>query len=130
MAGRIKTVGETYTQYPGEKSPAELFGGQWTKLYANESVFFRTEGPNAKPFNGGKQGDAIRNLTGDLGINAWYSADHANTGVFRTRKYGGHSRAQYKSGTMVSFDASRQVPTANENRPTNYTYRIWKCVGY
>lgn len=134
MASKLKTLGETYVQYPGEKSPTELFGGQWVKLFANEGVFFRTEGPNAKSFNSGKQGDAIRNIKGKFGSEG-LSRDvgsRSSSGALyhERRKHGAYGGTSYWSSVQIGLDVSRTVPTANENRPVNYTYRIWRMVGY
>lgn len=68
---------------------------------------------------GSSQGDAIRNITGG-GIRIMQAGGTANpTGAF----VGGmrHYAAQGTSSAIVitGFDASRVVPTANENRPKN-----------
>lgn len=134
MVARLKTIGETYVQYPNEKSPEELFGGQWVKLFDNEAVFFRTEGVNAKSFNGGVQTDAIRNIKGSFGAEG-LSRDTGRTSssgalYHERRTHGAYGGTGYWGSAQIGFDASRTVPTANENRPKNMTYRIWKMVGY
>jgi microcystin-dependent protein len=68
---------------------------------------------------GSFQGDAIRNITGTLGWHVWASTA---TGVFANS--GGERRAgtavDDRAGLYdVDMDISRQVPTANENRPRN-----------
>nr|WP_242689499.1 phage tail protein [Photorhabdus cinerea] len=71
---------------------------------------------------GSWQGDAIRNITGDFGNPTTESGGGAS-GVFSyTYRPGG--RAQGAGGGSVSFtfDASRVVPTANENRPRNVAF--------
>lgn len=134
MASKLKTLGETYVQYPGEEPPSALFGGQWVKLFADENVFFRTEGPNAKNFNSGKQGDAIRNIKGVFGAEGLSrdTGSKSSSGAlyYAGRKHGAYGGTGYWSSVRIGLDASRVVPTASENRPTNYTYRIWKMVGY
>ena len=69
IRGNIYPVGSTYTQYPHEtlglfvvaENPANLFGGTWIKLFANESTFFRTEGLLANVGrNDGIQMDGIK----------------------------------------------------------------------
>ena len=62
------------------------------------------------------QGDAIRNITGswDNGINTW-SSDGAFYGV----KNWSNENSDYRLGWRGYLDASRVVPTANENRPIN-----------
>ncbi|MEI7372427.1 phage tail protein [Pectobacterium brasiliense] len=70
------------------------------------------------------QGDAIRNIVGTIGqLN-----DRVNTtetaGVFDANRYTGSSAglAGGQGGRIVTFDASKVVPTANENRPRNIAF--------
>jgi len=124
-------IGYVYTQYPGQLAPYELgFYGSWSTLDYG-GAFFRSEGGNAIGFNGGAQGDAIRNISGTFG-EIPRGAPNGNTqdGAFyfwETQTYsaaGGYGFMYVN----VAFAASRVVPTANENRPYNYTMRIWKRV--
>lgn len=69
---------------------------------------------------GTSQGDAIRNITGVFGYDdqfAWngYSGAFVDNG---SAPYGA-SNINREYGSSVKFDASRVVPTANENRPHN-----------
>ncbi|ETS32991.1 Phage tail-collar fiber protein [Photorhabdus khanii NC19] len=68
---------------------------------------------------GSVQGDAIRNITGSLGNPTIESGSNAS-GAFSYR-YKAGGRAAGAGGGVISwtFDASRVVPTANENRPVN-----------
>lgn len=64
------------------------------------------------------QGDAMRNITGEF-IQASY-ANGVYKGVFKgTGRFGGECAHKGDTREIASFDASRQVPTANENRPVN-----------
>lgn len=70
------------------------------------------------------QSDAIRNITGSIqnmahGLTASVTA----TGVF-TQQNGGYTGNATGSGRtdIVLLDASKQVPTANENRPRNIAF--------
>ncbi len=70
------------------------------------------------------QGDAIRNMTGQLGhINNFAALIGPQEGVFALEKWGTSTGIRASSQTdnymTVMFDASRQVPTAEENRPIN-----------
>lgn len=79
---------------------------------------------------GSHQGDAIRNISGSL--------MGSYTSTFETSGYGSLSPATLygyslgdgtgviaqTGGLGVAFDASRSVPTASENRPTNVAYRF------
>ena len=91
-------------------------------------AFFRCIGGNADSI-GVLQGDAIRNITGDIkGTNAGYF-QYNMSGVLRTT---GNTSPIIATGSGVgrywsmSFDASYVVPTADENRPINYAINV--CV--
>lgn len=126
----INPVGEVYIQFPGTSSPETLYGGSWVKMFSNESIFFRTEGSLATGFNGGIQGDAIRNMTGKAGFGATGGGRGHASGVFRQQYYRASERGGNPNGTLISFDASRVVPTSNENRPRNRTIRVWRKVAH
>ena len=92
-------------------------------------AFLRCIGGNADSI-GVLQGDAIRNITGLQNDNvatstyssgALYSVYNNSTGRLYT---GGNSGRRVN----IYFDASRVVPTAEENRPINYAINI--CVVY
>lgn len=73
---------------------------------------------------GSTQGDAIRNITGELWAKAGYyiGFDGAKTGAFFGKTTTPSGIAQSTGGYVGSsagFDASRVVPTALENRPHN-----------
>lgn len=128
---KIMPVNSIYVQFRGQSEPSSLFGGKWSNISSSfAGEFFRAEGGNAASF-GNTQTDAIRNITGTINeglINVSYNSGSA-TDVFNvfqsSAKYGGGSDGgKYKKS--VTFDASRSVPTAQENRPYNSTIRIWK----
>ena len=62
------------------------------------------------------QGDAIRNITGTVGGNM--RPTHGS-GVFYLVSNGPQGNKTSYDGAVFGFDASRVVPTANENRPAN-----------
>lgn len=83
-------------------------------------LFLRGTGGNAAHL-GVEQGDAIRNITGQVGTGGLVGI--GGSGVFHPI---GTSSVQITSGVYnhysnywAQFDASRQVPTAEENRPKN-----------
>jgi len=88
-----------------------------------EGRFLRDLGGNA-PNIGENQSDAMRNITGqfysaNLGANS-----RVGNGAFRNIKQGTTSAeadndAENNETNGWDFDASREVPTANENRPVN-----------
>ena len=88
----------------------------------NDGRFMRGIGGNAAAL-GVLQEDAIRNMKGSLTGECfmWESIADAD-GVFKNEGMTGRKGAQGQNGKYspkVSFDASRVVPTANENRPLN-----------
>ena len=71
---------------------------------------------------GSHQEDAIRNIVGSINGYAISSNEvFEGTGAIRTKPFSGHGNYTSNSGIHGSwdFDASRIVPTANENRPKN-----------
>ncbi|WP_460213329.1 phage tail protein [Escherichia coli] len=74
------------------------------------------------------QGDAIRNITGNFGINI-NGLFSVGTGVFDLA--GKYLKQQINNITssdgiysQIEFDASRQIPTASENRPRNIAFNF------
>ncbi|ELW5391541.1 phage tail protein [Escherichia coli] len=69
------------------------------------------------------QGDAIRNIIGAL-VDVRFNTYPSDSGVFTTSVIGDASSDSIKGGyaNRVTFDASRVVPTANENRPRNIAF--------
>lgn len=120
-----------YIQWPGMPAPGSIFsfpGYRWTEVNYN-GCFFRAKGYGAYSFNGGEQRDAIRDITGGFcaqGSDAVYAMGY---GAFRVEKYG-HVDSGFSESSdysiVQSFSASRVVPTAEENRPRNRTFIIWK----
>ena len=99
----------------------ELFavlGGQTPDL---RGLFLRGHGGDSAAL-GVRQGDAIRNIKGQITGNGLMSG--GATGPFYswyTQNFGIGNGAYDKNG--VAFDASRVVPTAEENRPVNMAVR-------
>ena len=121
--------------YPDSSRPAtlcrparaypELFaflGGQVPDL---RGLFLRGHGGNSAAL-GVQQSDAIRNITGTL-ANVQESQQRSAyaTGAFRltTSMTQGHPYYTVNGSYGCDFDASRVVPTANENRPVNQAVR-------
>lgn len=84
--------------------------------------------PNRK--SGSAQGDAIRNITGGVSTNGWGFAGTGTGAISTANKAGdGSSYADaYAYRWGLSFDASRVVPTAQENRPRNIA--LLPCIRY
>lgn len=78
---------------------------------------------------GTKQEDAIRNITGGVGgMRADYLSPDSGTGAFAKTTAAGNYNAGGAPLTNINFDASRVVPTANENRPRNIA--LLYCIKY
>ena len=126
----IKIFQNGYIQWPWMPKPDTLFtfeGYRWAEVNY-DGCFFRAKGKGAHPFGGEEQSDAIRNIKGFLGIEGtfnfsapFYKETPARQKVDTWQDY---SEA-YKRDEM-GFDAGLVVPTAEENRPRNRTFIIWK----
>ena len=85
---------------------------------------------------GQRQSDAIRNITGNLGTaHIWIRRNKNDTnavGAFFMLSLGWDNLTRSNGiedvRTTLAFDASRVVPVANENRPTNYAVQY--CIKY
>jgi microcystin-dependent protein len=94
--------------------------------FNSNGAFLRGDGTNSNPL-GTFQGDAIRNIVGG-NINALQLGGTGSaTGAF-TSSSGSAGSATSGANIIRGFDASRVVPTANENRPRNYAVKI--CIKY
>lgn len=131
----IKIFQNGYIQWPGMPSPDKLFsfkGYRWAEVNY-DGCFFRAKGKGANPFDGEEQGDAIRDVVGE--IRQWGNRGgfHSVTGAFKSLKRHPFltSADYYDNGysaiSKCEFKASNaNVPTAEENRPRNRTFIIWK----
>jgi len=85
----------------------------------SDGKFMRGTGGNAAAL-GTAQGDAIRNITGSM-----VTRSNTDGSIQAQGAFGGEVNSSWwaqmtrGSGTNINFDASRTVPTANENRPYN-----------
>lgn len=146
-----------YIQWPGMPSPLEdsslhFEGYSWYEVNYDGN-FFRAKGRNAKAFstkrltkeqikNGDyifqddEQQDAIRNITGETAANREGhlrigGSNFEMAGAFYGEQGQGtvHGSGPYTSAYVnLKFDASRTVPTAEENRSRNLTFTIWVLV--
>lgn len=93
-------------------------------------LFLRGTGGNAAGL-GVQQGDAIRNITASFtpnGIHPYPTSLHPSMemlGALRRTIRTSHHTGGFNNeqGYAFDFDASRVVPTANENRPVNKAVR-------
>ena len=99
----------------------ELFAVVGSQVPDLRGLFLRGHGGDSAAL-GVRQGDAIRNIKGQITGNGLMSG--GATGPFYswyTQNFGIGNGAYDKNG--VAFDASRVVPTAEENRPVNTAVR-------
>ena len=112
-------VGSPYVQFPGFDEPNRIFNhNMGFKCYWEEQnfngAFFRAAYGNASPFNGGLQKEMVgphTHYVGILNCTSFHSAGH------------GHS---CRSWNGWSDGKESDKNTGTENRPANYTIRIWK----
>jgi len=70
---------------------------------------------------GSFQGDSIRNITGHTGLLSYRAFGHYSGAFYTINDPSNHNSSQYakKDCYNLYFDASKVVPTADENRPIN-----------
>ena len=72
------------------------------------------------------QQDAIRNITGTIGAEGLSrdigSVEATGSFYYLGRNYPAYGGAGYWGSVVFAFDASRQVPTAADNRPRNVAF--------
>lgn len=148
----IKHYQKGYLQMPGMPSPLEdtsmhYEGYSWHE--ANyDGNFFRAKGRNANTFSSKKltkeqikngnyvfqddeQGDAIRNISGSFSGSEIFHAFNGQLGAFKIEGLsapGATGTYDCVGSGAVTFDASRVVPTAEENRSRNLTFTFWVLV--
>ena len=131
----IKVFQNGYIQWPWMPKPETVFtfeGYRWAEV-DYDGCFFRAKGKGANPFNGEEQGDAIRDVVGEISQWGNRGGFHSVTGAFKSLKRHPFltSADYYDNGysaiVKCEFKASNaNVPTAEENRSRNRTFIIWK----
>ncbi|MGL4562252.1 MAG: hypothetical protein ACRCVW_00135 [Brevinema sp.] len=133
----IENDQEIYHGFSYEESPSYLFGGAWELQFSSKNVFFRTEGSlaNVERHEDGTQSDAIRNIYGEIGYRDQMGGlaglnplSALFKGIGREISIPKRYQTSGLGPDRVSFDASRVVPTAAENRTLNMLMRIWKRI--
>lgn len=127
----IKIFQNGYIQWPWMPKPETVFyfkGYRWAEVNY-DGCFFRAKGKGANPFDGGEQGDAIRNISGYFEIytyDGYYN--YADGRLFNIKRGRGQGESYKYAGNnvRVDLDASNIVPTAEENRTRNRTFIIWQ----
>ena len=151
----IYPVGVTYTQYPQQASPMELWGSFSTWRVVNyDGAFFRAEGTNANAFiekSGvlSKQGQSIQSHDHDFSWSGTHYHDITDPGHSHGYElgiddggegHGGERTGRYSSNAStydattgisinsatVSISGTTAPAGGNETRPENFTIRIWK----
>ena len=149
----INILKNGYIQWPGMPSPLEdtnlhFEGYSWYEVNYDGN-FFRAKGRNAKAFSAKRltkeqikngtygfeadeQGDAIRNIEGFQTFFYTEMFSETSSPLFNLstwNEYGGMYPGNGSGLTgNLNFNASRVVPTAEENRSRNLTFTIWALV--
>ncbi|MDR0618120.1 MAG: hypothetical protein LBG23_05135 [Endomicrobium sp.] len=91
-------------------------------------MFLRGLGGNSA-YLGQRQSDAIRNITGRWGSER-SNGNRAYGGAVEEKPEGRHYNVGYSpnQSNSFTFNASRVVPVAGENRPVNYSLNY--CIKY
>ena len=138
----VRPIGDIYVQYPQQANPNELWGVYSTWSIVNyDGAFFRAEGTNANAFiektgNLIKQGELVGSHSDSITVSG---GNHTHPYSYG-RNYNSHYNNTYKlydtathnnytgyAGYSGNLSMSGTVThTSTENRPTNYTIRVWK----
>lgn len=125
---------EKYLECDGRTIPSDarytplrtLLGSSRMPDYSG--LFMRVKGGSSAAL-GVVQGDAIRNITGNTGHGAVEEEPGRNPNVISGAFYYGGTASMGGVGEgedwILGFDASRVVPTAEENRPVNIAVRCF-----
>jgi hypothetical protein len=145
----IYPIGSFYVQYPNknsnydseafpvDKSPSRLFGGDWQEQWADESIFFRTRGPEAREDRiNGFQGDAIKMFGGKSSFNQtnlWSKKGIGADGIFggkiNTTLIGSDAGNGDDVGHVDYFDSAVQSNMSKlESRVRNRQIKVWKRI--
>lgn len=105
----------------------------WKKRFATTGAFERHEGGFANESRSGLlQGDAIRNITGDIGQLYVVPNEYVFvTGVFDKKSWSPKNNINWiNSGNLgagtISIDSSKTIPTGSEIRSTNILKETWE----
>ena len=151
----VHPIGEVYVQFPGQIDPKYLYNkegfisSEWTIVRDYNGAFFRSEGGDANPFEDqtSYQDDVVgtHKHKADIKIISGGSHSHTISTSFRyenevgtswgdkvdtVNPYGGTASLSSTTDGNHTHDASVTIEnnhdTNIENRPKNYTIRIWK----
>jgi len=122
--------------FPPNMSPARLFGGEWQEQWPEESIFFRTRGPESRENRiNGFQGDALKIFVGKSAFN---QSNEDNPGIGNSGIFGGGVSimtigVDYGGGHDVGhidyFDSAVQSNMSKlETRVRNRQIKVWKRV--
>ena len=143
----IYPIGVTYVQYPQQASPMDLCGAfsKW-EVINYDGAFFRAEGGNADAFieeSGVLSKQAGQNLCHTHSRTHSHSITdpghtHGIPTASQDKRNGGYNDHGYSfegnnkttnsttNITVDSFEGNSDSSGGNENRPENYTIKIWK----
>ena len=133
---------DTYVQYPQQANPNELWGVYSTWSIVNyDGAFFRAEGTNANAFiektgNLVKQGELVGSHSDSITVSSGNHTHPYSYGLSYDSHYNNTYKLYYAythenctgytdySGNLSMSGTATH--TSTENRPTNYTIRVWK----
>lgn len=134
----VRPIGDTYVQYPQQASPMDLWGAFSTWEVINyDGAFFRAEGTNANAFiekTGvlSKQSQSLlkhshTGTTSEDGLHKHYfnydpKTTSGGTGAILNR---GSSTQWTNEAGAHSHTFTTNETGGDENRPANYTIRVW-----
>lgn len=128
----LECNGQSCSAYPElvavlGKSTVPNYKGVFLRGYGSQNSSHYGTVTHSSGALGALQGDAIRNITADHARSTWPSNGRATHGAFYTVTNGSSQAwtSGSESAVTIHFDASRVVPTANENRPINIAVRYF-----
>lgn len=144
----VHPIGEIYVQYPNQNPPLEVYGrGNWEDISSQYAgLFFRAEGGNSLPFQGGVQDDKIRSINAQVRVvTEVESADACGAFIITNKNIqleGGIEKGSnfIRNWGIVTFDFNANINNNSavngmighadgpEIRPINTTIRIWKRI--
>lgn len=112
-------IGVTYTQYPQQKSPNELWGNisTWVEL-DYDGAFFRSSGGNANGF--ATSTDTLSSCKQASAIQC-----HNHTIILSSASGGNGGRPFAGCNTSLSSNGITECTGSSETRPVNYTVKVW-----
>jgi hypothetical protein len=138
--GDVMRAGTIITQYPGQRSPADIWPElEWRDItWAFADSFFRVEGKNSLPFEGGVQNEAVPDHNHSQVEHSHVLSLMLNTGSANMAQRIGGAGTQYATDGAIRPTAATNNPASQNNpiygrraevAPVNETIKLWRRVG-